>query len=110
MQIPHNGKGGRNMTLQEFIRLERRFDNLLKLDFVAISYNPATLTAAISFKVEPKVWVQRARYTQFAALYDHLLHVSNLHYDMINKPYAIKIEHNLIISLKKKMNNDEQQQ
>ena len=87
-------KGGCNMTLQEYQRLERRFANLLQLDFVAISYNPATLTAAISFKVEPKVWIQRARYSQYSALYDHLLYVSDLHYDMIYKPYAIRIEHN----------------
>lgn len=95
------------MTYQEFQRLERRFANLLDLDFVAISYDPVTLTAAISFKTEPKVWIQRARYTQQSALYDHLLHVSDMHYDMINKPYAIRIEHNYFPQ--KKMNNDEQQ-
>ncbi len=73
------------MTLQEFQRLESRFDSLLRLDFVAISYNPATRTASISFKSEPNVWIQRAHYSQYSALYDHLLHVSDLHYVMINK-------------------------
>lgn len=77
------------MTLQEFQPLQRRFYFLLQLDFVAISYDPATQSAAISFKVEPKVWIQRARYTQLSALFQHLLYVENLHYDMVNKPYNI---------------------
>lgn len=75
------------MTLKEFQQLQRRFDNLLSLDFVSITYDHQSQKATISFKVEPKVWIQRGRYSQQATLYQHLLHVENLHYDMINKPF-----------------------